>query len=332
MTLDVASTRKVLYRIPTSSYSSAEERNPDIGDVFRKAREILYGLPELVVMGTRNRIKYDLYGSSLDELGTYRYTTLLDLVGLEDLQSWLTKGKSVTLIPEAEEPYSTARENARAKLVEYIKFIYGIFGRWVYSKPGLVFAVDDDFSITTGDFTSVDTTIPREFQPGGAIKSVNGSRTSDPRVIADKYCRAVKSFGVKRDLSRYGLSGERQSLPVLFEYNLVAGVLDTDTSREDRLKVNIYSHQLQIPGYLLPFSYDLYFDGYPVVWIPAVDGIDGRSMGECVKLACLSDWRQRDFSGTNLVLDSNFGALRELACDGDSSRWNNEGTIEIDKG
>src|SRR3989338_9257625 len=315
MTSSVAPARKILYRVPTSPYSLAAEQDPDVRYIFSKAKEILYGLPELIVMGTRNRVKYDLYGSSLDRLKTYRYTTLLDLVGLEDLQSWLTKGKSVTLIPEAEEPYSTARENARAKLVEYIKSIYGIFGIWIYSKPGLVFAVDDDFSITTDDFTNVDTTISEEFQPGGAIKSVNGARTSDPKSIADKYCRAVEIFGVERDLSRYGLSREQQSLPVLFEYNLAAGVLNTSTLRGNRLKVNIHSHQLQIPGYLLPFNDNWYFDGYPVVWIPAIDGINGRSMGECVKLACLPDWRQRDFSGINLVLNSNFRALREIVCD-----------------
>ncbi len=330
MALSIASKRKILYRVPTSPYSSAAEQDPDVRYVFSKARDILYGLSELVVMGTRNPIKYDLYGSSLDRLKTYRYTTLLDLVGLEDLQSWLTKGKSVTVIPEAEEPYLTARENARAKLVEYIRSIYGIFGRWVYSKPGLVFAVDDDFSITTDDFTSVDANIPREFQPGGAIKSVDGVRTSDPRSIADKYCRAVEIFGAKRDLSIYGLSREQQSLPVSFEYDLAAGVLDT--SGEGRLKVNIYSHQLQIQGYLLPFNDNWYFDGYPVVWIPAIDGINGRSMGECAKRACLPDWRRRNFSGTDLVLKSNFKALRELVRDDDPSRWNNEGIIEIGKG
>ena len=327
------STRKVLYQQATSPYDLAYESDPDIGYAHRRAREILYGLPELVVMATKNPVKYASYGFSLNGSVARTYEALLDLKGLEDLQSWILRGRSeIISIPEAEEPYLTARENAHAKLVEYIKFIYGIFSKWTYSKPGLVFAVDDDFSIMTDGFTGVDTTIPETFQPGGAIKSINGARTSDPRSVADKYCRAVEIFGTKRDLRRYGLSKEQQSLPVIFDYNLAAGVLKPDTSIEgEKLAVNIYSHQLQIPGYLLPFNSDMYYDGCPVIWKPAIEGIGNKSMGEYVREATLSDVRQRNTFYVDSIFRENFDVLKELVCDDDSSKWDNEGKIEIEK-
>ncbi len=288
------------------------------------ARRILYDLPEVVVMATTNPTKFDMYKPPLDGLETSKYAELFSLEGIQDLHSWLKKDYQGPLLTDVDEPYSTATENAMAKLLGYLRQVYRMFAQWDFGYPGLMFAVDDDFLITEEDFATPNNSVHNSYQPSGSIKNVEGKRTNDSLAIAGKYLEAVRVYGTQRNLQEFGLSERQKSLPVKFDYSLVAGVLVPKTDQVNKVAtVEIVTHRLQVPGFLIDDE-TKFNEGYPVIWVPAVSGISGRSMGDCVKATRISD-----YSGLNLVIGKNLTRLVELIGNDDPSKWNSNGTIEL---
>lgn len=291
-------------------FSAGFDGGGDLNPSIKRLHELWSGMNHTIVLATGNPLKTALYARAFTSTTSDQYKAVMGLNDIKNFNSWIQGINKLTTddIAEIPEPHDTAAANALEKLYGYTLQMFANYQKQGGKVPGLILSVDDDFEICVD--------VPNDRQPKGAIKNIGTQRTDSRRDIAQYHSETVQKYGKRQDLTRLGLGHDQLALPISFEYNLAAGVLptkliDVATLPVSWLFINVYNAALKVPGFLLPIGGNphWYNETSPVIWIPDVPGIEGRTMGMLVK----EFQDKQSIAGIGLVLGENFTRVQELA-------------------
>lgn len=246
-------------------------RSGDLNAARGRAVEVYDNLGMTLVIASNNKAKSIIYREALDdEESTGTVHTVMSLGDLENLNDYLRALHDPNAIEEPLEDEITAIGNAKKKAIGYAQQLVERYQRFT-NPPGIVVAIDDDFVILDDSWEGPKEGVP---QPDGAIKALGAQeRVTDNSAVADHYATLVSEHG-------YTLPDGRKVLNIRFSYAFAVAVLDPDTGA-----YRYYTKEHQVDGYLLEWDEDLYYEPYPIVWIPVLEEDPTISVGNAVEQA-----------------------------------------------